>query len=153
MEVNNMTLDEAIAHCNEVAGACDTGCRREHKQLADWLRELKDRRHYQGGNAAAMREALKAAIYCLKNRWTCSGYTVEETVDKIRSALAAPARNCDVGTAEEHFGKFENFCKTMKNFCKTMKNCDCCPCNLILKNGERRCNCFVWAQMTGEEMR
>lgn len=35
-----MTLDEAIAHCNERAEQCDA-CGAEHKQLAIWLKELK----------------------------------------------------------------------------------------------------------------
>ena len=35
-----MTLDEAIEHCEEKAKGCDS-CSKEHKQLADWLRELK----------------------------------------------------------------------------------------------------------------
>lgn len=35
-----MTLDEAIAHCYEVAGGCDA-CAAEHLQLAHWLEELK----------------------------------------------------------------------------------------------------------------
>lgn len=41
-----MTLDEAIKHCKEVAnGITDQGeckeCAEEHKQLAQWLGELK----------------------------------------------------------------------------------------------------------------
>ena len=43
-----MTIDEAIKHCNEVAdGAlCEStvnnkACGEEHKQLAEWLEELK----------------------------------------------------------------------------------------------------------------
>lgn len=53
-----MTLDEAILHCEEVAeeveNACehyeiagvqaDHKCAEEHRQLAEWLRELKERR-------------------------------------------------------------------------------------------------------------
>ena len=58
-----MTLDEAIKHCEEVADAgekyCDTHydeeyatdnyrlsnkCASEHRQLAEWLKELKERR-------------------------------------------------------------------------------------------------------------
>ena len=35
-----MTLDEAIEHCEEKAKCCDS-CGLEHKQLAEWLRELK----------------------------------------------------------------------------------------------------------------
>lgn len=38
-----MRLDEAIRHADEVARdprMCD-GCRKDHRQLADWLRELR----------------------------------------------------------------------------------------------------------------
>ena len=39
-----MTLDEAIKHCEEIADSkCDT-CGAEHKQLVEWLKELKDRK-------------------------------------------------------------------------------------------------------------
>jgi hypothetical protein len=35
-----MTLDEAIKHCEEKS--CDsTQCSQEHKQLAEWLKELE----------------------------------------------------------------------------------------------------------------
>ena len=63
-EVKQMTLEEAIKHCNEVAElleeeansfdlcdrtekqmACNSGkCAAEHRQLAKWLEELKARR-------------------------------------------------------------------------------------------------------------
>ena len=45
-----MTLDEAILHVEEVAGSCERGnpkkrskskCASEHRQLAEWLKELK----------------------------------------------------------------------------------------------------------------
>lgn len=36
-----MTLDEAIAHAEEVANASCDECSKEHKQLAEWLKELK----------------------------------------------------------------------------------------------------------------
>lgn len=41
-----MTLDEAIKHCTEVSNRTDTcaDCRAEHMQLANWLRELKEKR-------------------------------------------------------------------------------------------------------------
>lgn len=38
-----MTLDEAIDHAKEVAKRCDK-CGEEHKQLAEWLEELKQYR-------------------------------------------------------------------------------------------------------------
>ena len=43
-----MTLDEAIRHCEEVADNCAvTECEMEHRQLAEWLKELKLRRTEQ----------------------------------------------------------------------------------------------------------
>ena len=41
-----MTLDEAIIHAEEVAERCavtdgDLNCELEHRQLAEWLKELK----------------------------------------------------------------------------------------------------------------
>lgn len=62
-----MTLDEAIKHCEEVAeeneGMCRVEeamglglqnaemmkCASEHRQLAEWLKELKYRRNYENG--------------------------------------------------------------------------------------------------------
>ena len=53
-----MTLDEAIKHCEEVANKCKTGhfserikameCSKEHRQLAEWLKELKAYREQSG---------------------------------------------------------------------------------------------------------
>ena len=47
-----MTLDKAIRHCEEVADRCavtdgDLKCEMEHRQLATWLKELKQRRTEQ----------------------------------------------------------------------------------------------------------
>ena len=45
----SMTLEEAIIHAEEVVDRCevtdgDRACAEEHRQLAEWLRELKERR-------------------------------------------------------------------------------------------------------------
>ena len=38
-----MTIDEAIRHCEEVAEKMnDCECAADHRQLAEWLRELKE---------------------------------------------------------------------------------------------------------------
>ena len=44
--MSKMTIDEAIQHCDYVAdsdcyGADQMACAEEHRQLAEWLRELK----------------------------------------------------------------------------------------------------------------
>ena len=36
-----MTLDEAIIHCKDVANSKCDKCGEEHRQLAEWLKELK----------------------------------------------------------------------------------------------------------------
>lgn len=37
-----LTLDEAIEHCNEVGKQSCDECAKEHRQLAEWLMELKE---------------------------------------------------------------------------------------------------------------
>jgi hypothetical protein len=40
-----MTLEEAIEHAEDIAiSAIGCECREEHRQLAEWLRELQERR-------------------------------------------------------------------------------------------------------------
>ena len=43
-----MTLDEAIKHCEEVADSKCDECGAEHRQLAGWLRELKQMKGEEG---------------------------------------------------------------------------------------------------------
>jgi len=69
-----MTLDEAIAHSEEKAGDCSTECRREHRQLARWLRELKMFR-----DAPSQQEVL-GELLTIKNR-------LEEIESKIPKQL------------------------------------------------------------------
>ena len=62
-------------------------------------------------------------------------------IDRMNTALAAPPRNCDVGTAHDHEYRFQNFC-----------GIECFDAN-----GNPRCpvayetDCkFAWAQMPYE---
>lgn len=67
------------------------------------------------GNAAAMREALETVSDSLH---TIAGSispefcasVADDAKAKIRAALAAPARNCDVGTAEDLHAAFVRHC-------------------------------------------
>ena len=43
---SRMTIDEAILHCEEKSEQCNE-CGRDHAQLAEWLRELKQLREQQ----------------------------------------------------------------------------------------------------------
>lgn len=53
-----MTLDEAIQHAQEVANkGCDQ-CAKDHQQLADWLKELKELREF-GWHPASEKSDIK----------------------------------------------------------------------------------------------
>lgn len=95
---DRMTIDEAIRHCEEVADSlrqgCDEydegakGCEAEHRQLAEWLRELKElRSNAQGHENDHIAESSKkdtisrqAAIDALDGEITITGKTNAEAV-------------------------------------------------------------------------
>lgn len=65
-----------------------------------------------------------------------------ESQKMLRAALAAPPRNCDVGTAEEQFERWYAFCDRYD------KDCTGCPC----KSPYTTAYCFArWAQMPYEK--
>ncbi len=69
--------------------------------------EIERLKHWSVGNAAVMRKALESVRNWCLNRLGNASYqvTVEWLLSVVNSALSAPARNCDVGTAEEGAGK------------------------------------------------
>ena len=106
-------------------------------------------------NAAAMRKALEIcakmgeqidyqlgssdeSVYAFRQE-RCLGHNISECA---RSALSAPPRNCDVGTAEEQSQRFCSFCRPRT------EPCDGCACLEASRKG--RCE-FAWAQMTYAE--
>lgn len=82
-------------------------------------------------NAAAMREALKTV------KRYFDGYTVNvpEMRSQVDAALAAPPRNCDVGTAAEQEERLYKFCE----------NQPCSTCRL--KGATYRECALIWAQL------
>ena len=100
----------------------------------------------ENGNVAVMRKTLTAVRKAL---WELMGTSSEslrerraiEISSKIRAALNAKPRNCDVGTAEE---QAERFAKHCDNFAR----CTGCPCCGKVSYG--RCE-FAWTQMPYEE--
>lgn len=87
-------------------------------------------------NAAAMRVALKTV------KRYFDGYTVNvpEMRSQVDAALAAPPRNCDVGTAEEQDKRFTY------QFCRVgIEGCIRCKLNTLKHRGN---TCGIhWAQM------
>ena len=72
------------------------------------------------GNAAAMREACQKMRDLLMLRGDGKAYCIlswdefNDSQKMLRSAISAPARQCDVGTAEEQIGRFREFCQAEK---------------------------------------
>ena len=100
------------------------------------------------GNAAAMREALERLRTEIErfynNEWI--PYDAWQGCDDVIShALSAPARNCDVGTAEEQYKRYEKFCCSHYRIADTGSgNCLKCPF------AQPVCK-LAWSQMPYEE--
>ena len=121
------------------------------------------------GNIAAMREAIGKALWCLN--WMDENTDdksikdhLAKPIELLTAALAAPPRNCDVGTAEEQTERFESFCQSNMQFYQDMfghddegrlDGWDCrkdCPIGQMIDIGEAvadHCQ-LAWAQMPYE---
>lgn len=98
------------------------------------------------GNAAKMREALSDACYAMFNflkTQNCGYEEMAKALDKAKAALAAPPRNCDVGTDEEQSRRYEELCDS--HTCGSI--CSASGCHLY----DYDCSPFAWAQMPYEE--
>jgi hypothetical protein len=63
---------------------------------------------------------------------------------ELNAALAAPPRNCDVGTAREQIKRWQAFCNRHDD------DCTGCPCDAA--DTWDNTSCFAkWAQMPYEE--
>jgi len=100
------------------------------------------------GDVAKLREALEKIAHYTDNRdamddpGCADGHIL---ADIAKTALAAPPRNCDVGTAEEQLKRFKDFCRIISKD----ETCDGCPlfpqCSTL-----EHCT-LAWAQMPYEE--
>ena len=96
-------------------------------------------------NAAKMREALENSNGLLEElaligEWSESA---KEQIAENSAALAAPPRNCDIGTAEEQSVRMSEFCR--EQYKKTDGVALCSGCRF---HGIEGLDCqFAWAQM------
>ena len=131
------------------------------KELASRLKAALKR---ESGDRAKMREALIRVLSWLKRMnkepldtlavsVLTPSYAVNRTaksiiednnyhISQLTATLAAPPRNCDVGTAEEQEKRFDGFCYVHLS---PEKGCGNCPLN-----GKPCCE-LSWAQMPYEE--
>jgi len=120
--------------------------------------------HPPVNNAAEMREALVALRDAARNFYhqilnskyndIMDEYKCRErgfpalldlryAIPKANAALAAPARNCDVGTPDEQTERYSNHCESFIRK-DGSKPCAECPCCGVVQFG--KCE-FAWAQM------
>lgn len=102
-------------------------------------------------NYEQMREALVYARTVLA-KWARdmpfrAWNEIGEAIDKCDAALAAPPRQCDVGTAEEQAERMDMFCKSHKHGFDGLKCYACENCKFISVD---RCE-LAWAQMSYAE--
>lgn len=108
------TIDDIVREMREFADTESQSIgrdvlRRSIQHFADRIkaavkreREATCRESLQVGNAAKMREALKAVYECAKD----GILTIRESAfEKVLSALAEPPRNCDLYTIEVEAGE------------------------------------------------
>lgn len=147
----NQFQRELVADLRAEADRLEAAWKREKAKIeADALAAggIVEAERHKPGNAAAMREALTKVSEWMAHRIATGGCEASPTFptvleDIVLPALAAPRRNCDVGSAEEWADRYIRFCDShYKN------HGNCFGCAALKFRG--RCE-FAWAQMPYEE--
>lgn len=117
-----MTLEEAIIHCKEKACG-NTQCALEHRQLAEWLKELQSLRK----NNNSIEERARFAAWQIFEEIGLSRHSVDR-VSEIITEKIIEQKAIDIEKAKTAFNKacgwlsvypwynemFEEFIKTME---------------------------------------
>ena len=121
-----------------------------HERELSKLRPKNGGKFGQFGNAAKLREAMEEVEQNIHDEaeWANDMTSFKAiSLSVIYAALAAPARNCDVGTAEDQDERFMYFCARHRQDKGPGAHCMKCPLN---DRKGRFCQ-FAWAQMPYEE--
>ena len=131
--------DEIEANALAVGGVVEASRKREMSKNAS-----KNGADFgQLGNAAAMREALVMVKRLFDGRIMFQP-AIRKAHKAVDAALSLPPRQCDVGTADEQFERWNAFCTKYDDDC-TGCPCDCDSCVSFT-------NCFSkWELMPYEE--
>ena len=125
------------------------------KELADRLEAAHKR---ERGDCAKLREAVCEILSYIesfhkyitpgKGKKLTALFAVADTIrNNARAALAAPPRNCDVGTPKEQDERFHRFC--VEHRTGSCAGCHNPVGDYTCANGIREC-ALVWAQMPYE---
>lgn len=132
----------------ELASGCDVSRLRWDDVVEALCKEVTRLRKElaASGDAAKLREALDESRRIASDLGGCrlnDYWKLNEIVRVCDAALAAPPRNCDVGTPDEQARRFERFCNRYDH------DCTGCPCEDM--GCASLSDCFAnWAQMPYE---
>lgn len=86
-----MTLDEAIKHCEDKSAGCSE-CADEHRQLAEWLKELKSLRqlNVNSVNSANQKCVIFRYFVALKSELTREFYEDDGFIFCLIWAILVP---------------------------------------------------------------
>ena len=113
------------------------------KPISIYFAELADRIDVASvGNCAAMRHAIAIAVGDLQSNLEMTPDERQFMARYLKAALAAPARQCDVGTAKEQDARYNALCEPLRS-------CGQCPV-YVKAQGVDHCE-FVWAQLPYEK--
>ena len=114
---NEIQINDALATARPQLHCVDDVIAEAAKERAHEIELAKLRAH---GNAAAMRSALERIVN-LAPEYPARGVDwnalAADAFLTASAALAAPARNCDVGTAREQIDRFNDFCRNNAPAC------------------------------------
>lgn len=115
--------------------------------FADQLMEARKREAEVGGNTAKLREAVEAVLLAFNygESMIVNQLPFIKLLPMLRKcveALAAPPRECDVGTAKEQAERFKHFCAQNYSACDV--DMECCRCPIEREKAD--CE-LAWAQL------
>ena len=170
-------LRERIAELRQEADRLEAARKRDTKELRVEIERLKEERNYSGvrererlrangfaivpkeqlerGDAAKLREALEELVANIEMRSSTFGLNVmvdTKTFLDAKAALAEPVKNYEVGTAEEQWKRFDEFCDAWQESAPVEICSDECPVikmkNIGCDGCQGRSGCYaLWAQM------
>lgn len=95
-----MSIEEAIKHCNEVADSyndtCpDCDCASDHRQLASWLQELKERREKESRCEEVIRDPDAKYVTTDMTEEACEAMIrlIEKVIEILPDIIASVTAN------------------------------------------------------------
>ena len=117
-----MTIEEAIKHCEEVANdraGCCEDCAEEHRQLACWLKELKQYREQTDGDLISLDFMKKLGATCIAKRSETGEFVAISSIDNLPSAEKTQPQATDGDLISREIEKADFLMAKVKDFERT----------------------------------